>query len=272
MQSTDISIVFMVAGLSSRFGGRVKQFALVGPNNETLMEVSMNQAIKAGFGKIIFIVGEKTEVLFKDKFGNSYNGIPVLYAKQTFDANERDKPWGTADALVSAKDLIKEPFVVCNGDDIYGEESFQLMADWLRKNNSPATLGFELGRVVPNNGAVSRAIYTLDKNNNVLDLTETHGIEKAKFKEMKLTDKTLCSMNFFGLTPSVLTMLAEKVKNFKIAHKGDRKVECYLPTEVPNLLKEGKITLKLIPTKSDWIGITNPEDEATVRAVLAVKK
>jgi dTDP-glucose pyrophosphorylase len=138
------AIVYLVAGLSSRFGGKVKQFAQIGTNNETLIELSMNQALKAGFNKIIFVVGEKTEQLFKNKFGPSYKQIPVQYAKQEFNPEERDKPWGTCDALLSAKQLINEPFVVCNGDDLYGENTFKILVEWMEKNNSPATIGYPL--------------------------------------------------------------------------------------------------------------------------------
>jgi len=263
------SVVYMVAGMSSRFGGRVKQFAQVGINGETLIEVSMKQAIKTGFDKIIFIVGEKTETLFKEKFGNKYCEIPIFYAKQDFDANERDKPWGTCDAVVSAKEVICENFVVCNGDDIYGENSFKILHDWLSKNNSCATLGFELGKVVPEKGSVNRAVYETDKENNVLGLNEVIGIEKSKMGEMNLSENTLCSMNIFALTKSTLPLLEKKLQEFKSTHKGDRKSECYLPTELSNLIKQKKISLKLLPTPDSWIGITNPEDEEVVRKKLA---
>jgi choline kinase len=267
--NNSVSVVFMVAGLSSRFGGRVKQFAQVGKNGETLIEVSMKQAIKAGFGKIVFIVGEKTETLFREKFKDKYNEVPIFYAKQSFDLSERDKPWGTCDAVVSAKKVICENFVVCNGDDIYGENSFKILFQWLSENNSCATLGFELGKVILEKGSVNRAIYSFDKNSNVTDLKETIGIEKAKLKELGLNERTLCSMNIFALTKSTLSLLEEKLREFKSTHKGDRKSECYLPTELSNLIKQNKISLKLLPTPDAWIGITNPEDEEVVREKLA---
>ena len=116
MNSEDISIVYLVAGLSSRFGGKIKQFAKVGANNETLIEVSMQQAIEAGFTKIIFVVGNLTETPFKSYFKGTFQNKPILYAKQSFDTATRAKPWGTADALCSAHSLINSPFVVCNGE------------------------------------------------------------------------------------------------------------------------------------------------------------
>jgi len=268
--SRSTSIVYMVAGLSSRFGGKVKQFAVVGKNNETLIEISLNQAISAGFNKIVFIVGEKTENLFKEKFGSNYKGVPIFYAKQTFDSNLRDKPWGTCDAVVSAKEVINENFVVCNGDDLYGGKSFKILFDYLNNSNSSATLGFKLGKVVPNKGAVNRAIYSFDKNNNVLDLKETIGIEKEKFKEMNLTNETLCSMNIFALTKEILPKLEKRLNEFKSLHKTDRKIECYLPVEISELIKKKELNLKLLATPDEWMGITNPEDEPILKEKLSL--
>mgnify|MGYP001614605345 FL=1 len=128
----DIALVYMVAGLSSRFGGKIKQFAKVGPKGETIIEYSLNQALPEGFTKIIFIVGNKTEKPFRDMFGESYKGIPIFYSQQKFNEEEREKPWGTADALCSAKDVINCPFVVCNGDDIYGAETFRILVNHLK--------------------------------------------------------------------------------------------------------------------------------------------
>ncbi len=264
-----VSIVYMVAGMSSRFGGKIKQFARVGKNDETLIEVSINQALKAGFDKIIFIVGNMTEIPFKEKFKNSYKNIPVFYAKQTFDSNERDKPWGTCDAVVCAKELINESFVVCNGDDIYGENSFKILFDYLIKENSSATLGFELGKVIPDKGGSNRAIYSFDENNMVIGLNEIIGIEKNKLSEMNLKESTLCSMNIFALTKEVVLELEENLKNFKILNKNNRKIECYLPVELSKLINEKKLNLKLLSTPDNWLGVTNPEDEIIVKNVLS---
>ena len=128
-------VVYMVAGLSARFGGKIKQFAKIGPNDETLIEISVNQALKAGFDKIIFIVGEKTEAPFKEKFGEEHKGISVKYALQTYDPKFRDRPWGAADALCVAKNLIDDSFVVCNGDDLYGEETFRILLNHLKEKH-----------------------------------------------------------------------------------------------------------------------------------------
>jgi choline kinase len=262
----------MVAGMSSRFGGKIKQFARVGKNGETLIEISINQALKAGFNKIIFIVGNLTEVPFKEMFGTNYKGIPIFYAKQTFDPSERDKPWGTCDALVSAKEVIDESFVVCNGDDLYGENSFKILFNYLNEKNSSATLGFELGKVIPKMGGVNRAIYSFDKDNMVVNLNEIIGIEKVKLKEMGLNEKTLCSMNIFALTKDLVQKLEEKLQQFKTLNKNNRKIECYLPVELSKLIHEKKLDLKLISTPDDWLGITAPEDEPLLKSILAHKE
>jgi dTDP-glucose pyrophosphorylase len=268
----NISVVYMVAGLSSRFGGKVKQFAQVGANGETLIEISVQQAVKAGFNKIVFIVGEKTEKLFKEKFGSSYKGTPIFYATQSFDPSVRDKPWGTADAVVCAKEIIKEPFVVCNGDDIYGENTFKLLFDWMSKNSSPATIGYDLLKVLSDNGTVNRGIFSVSKDWFVTKIVETIGIDKSNLEKLGLSADNLCSQNIFCLKPETVSLLEKQLTDFKLTHDGDRKSECYLPTELSNLINQGKITLKLLRTPDEWIGVTNPEDEFTVRAFLAKNK
>src|SRR3989344_3711273 len=175
----DIAIVYMAAGLSSRFGGKIKQFAKVGINNETLIEYSLNQAIKSGITKIIFIVGEKTEQPFRELFKENYQGIPVYYALQIYDKKERDKPWGTTDALCSAKNLIDCPFIVCNGDDIYGENTFKILVNHFKKNKEEngASVGFKLINVIPEKGKVNRGIFKTNQNQEVRELKEVFNIE-----------------------------------------------------------------------------------------------
>lgn len=266
-----ISIVFMVAGMSSRFGGKIKQFARVGPEGETLIEYSIKQALNAGFEKIIFIVGEKTELHFKEMFGNSYNGIPVFYALQNFDARKRDRPWGTVDALVSAKEVVSENFAVCNGDDIYGENALRTAAKALKelKENEAIAIGYELGKVLPENGLANRGIFKLGKNNEVLGIAENFGVGKENLLQFGLNEKSLASMNLFGFSPKVLELLEQKLSEFKKLHLGDRKVECLLPVELAKLIKEGKLKISLLKTQDQWFGVTNPEDEEKVKQALS---
>ena len=260
----------MTAGLSSRFGGMIKQFAEIGPNEETLIEYSMNQAIPANFSKIIFIVGDLTEFAFREKFGNLYRGIKIEYAKQEFDKKLRDKPWGTVDALCSAIHLINEPCIVCNGDDIYGKSSFKILNDHLKNYNEDATLGYKLIETLPEKGMVNRGIFKIE-NNYVKILEEIFNISKENYKEKSINPKTFCSMNIFALHPKSIKELKNKLDNFKQKNYNERKLECLLPNEISNLIKEKKIKMRIYNSNESWLGITNPEDEIIVRERLKNK-
>lgn len=264
----DIALVYMVAGISSRFGGRIKQFSEVGPNNETLIEYSMNQALPAGFTKIVLIVGNRTEHPFKEKFGNSYKEIPIQYTLQKFDEEKRDRPWGTVDALCTIKDAVKCPFVICNGDDIYGEESFQILIDQLKTKSTGATTGYKLGNVLPEKGGVNRAIFEVNSNDEIQSLKEEFDLTKENLDEKGLSENSLCSMNIFGLQPDTVRKLNGILEKFKEEHKGDRRIECLLPNELGNLIKENKLIINLYPTNGKWFGVTNPGDEIKIKESL----
>jgi len=261
-----ISIVFMAAGMSSRFGGRIKQFAQV-TENETLIEYSLNQAIKAGFNKIIFVVGNLTEKPFKEKFGSSYNGIPICYALQTFSPENRDKPWGTADALVSAKPFLNDSFVVCNGDDLYGENTFKILFNHLQNSEDEATIGYRLIDALPEKGEVNRGMFNVEQS-HVQNITETFNISKENLRSKSLKEEDFCSQNIFAFHPQILDILEKVVTEFKSSCPNDRKAECLLPTELSNLIKSKKIKMKIYSTPDKWIGVTNPEDEEIVRNYL----
>jgi len=265
----EIAIVYMVAGMSSRFQGKIKQFAQVGPNNEILTEYSLNQALKAGFSKIVFIVGNKTEQPFKEKFKDNFQGIPIQYTLQTFDESERDKPWGTADALCTLKNTIDCPFVICNGDDIYGEEAFKILYNHLQNFNESAVIGYKLINVIPEQGKTNRAIFQVNENNYVQNLEEIFDIEKSNLELTNTKPDNLCSMNIYGFHPEIINHLEQERELFKQQNKGDRKIEFLLPNEVNKLIKNNKIKIKLYSTSEKTIGITNPEDEEVVRSLLA---
>ena len=263
----DLALVYMVAGLSSRFDGKIKQFAIIDNKGTTLIEKSIEQALPAGFTKIIFIVGNKTEIPFKEKFGNSYKGIPIEYAIQGFNEEGRDRPWGTLDALASTKGIVDSPFIVLNGGDLYGEETFKILANQLKNNNENMTVGYTLSKVIPEEGSINRGIYKIEKG-YVKEIDEVLGIEKSKLHEKNLNETDLCSMNIFGLQLETLNLLEDIVSNFKEEHKGDRKIECFLPVELSNLIKAEKIKMKILPTTGQWHGVTNPGDEEIIRKEL----
>jgi choline kinase len=264
-EKKDIALVYLVAGISSRFGGKIKAFEKVGPAGEPLIEYSIKQALTTGFTKIIFIVGNKTEKEFKDFFKDNYNGIPVIYSLQYFDEKLRDKPWGTCDAICTLKGIIDCPFVICNGDDLYQKNAFETLVKHLKKDKDEATLGYILKDVMPKEGLVNRGIFRVNKEGYITDLKEEIGISFSNLKERKIKETDLCSMNIFALYPKTIDLLYNQLKNFKETNKEDRKIECYLPVEISNLVKENKIKMKLYPISSKWIGITNPGDEELVK-------
>jgi len=268
----DVALVYMVAGISSRFGGKVKQFAPVGKNGETLIESSLNQALPAGFTKIIFIVGEKTEDLFMEKFGDEYKGVPVYYTFQEYDEETRDRPWGTTDALCTIEEIVDCPFVICNGDDLYGETAFRVAADYIsdpENKGESITMGYQLEEVLPEEGSVNRGIFQVNEESYVTNLVEVLNIEKNNLQASGLTGDNFCSMNIFGFSLDVIGELKKILEKFKQEHQGDRKAECYLPNNVSQLIKEGKIIMKIYSTPDKWYGLTNPEDEEKIRQELA---
>jgi len=257
------TIVYIVAGMSSRFGGKIKQFAKIGPDGETLIEYSLNQALKAGFNKIIFVVGEKTEQPFKEMFGDSYKNIPIQYTLQTFDST-RDRPWGTSDATCTIKG-ITEPFVICNGDDIYGENSFKILYDHLQTSTEGATLGYILKNVLQ--GEVNRGIFTVDSG-YVQKIDEHLKIHKDNLSERGLTPDHLCSMNIFALHPETIDHLHELVEEFKSVNAGHRTAEALIPVQLTNLIADGRLKMKIMQAPDTWIGVTTPEDEVIVKKFL----
>ncbi len=261
-----ITIAYMVAGISSRFQGKIKQFAKIGPKGERLIEYSLNQALSAGFNQIIFIVGNLTEKPFKEKFGNQYKGIPIKYVLQRYDSKKRNKPWGTLDAICQIKKVINSPFVICNGDDLYGKESFKILANHLKNKKTSATLGYNLLKVLPEKGYVNRGIFET-KENKIVSIKEILNISKENFLSKGLNENTTTSMNIFAFQPEILKKLNKKLIKFKKENKNNRDIECYLPTELSNLIKEG-LVIEIYPTPDNWVGITNPEDEFKVRELL----
>lgn len=259
----DIAIVYMVAGMSSRFG-KVKQFAKVGPSGETLIEYSLNQALKSGFTKIVFIVGEKTESGFRELFGDSYKNTPVYYAYQGYDKDKRDRPWGTVDAVCCARKLLNCRFVICNGDDIYGERTFKIMVNHIKTKKHCATVGYKVSSVLSGKGDVNRGLFELE-NHMLKSITEVFNINAENLKEKGLNENSLVSMNMFALNPKVVKKLCMILDKFKKDHQNDRKIECLLPHELSNLIKNDGLEIELYSTSDTWLGLTNPEDEEIVR-------
>jgi len=259
----ELAVLYPVAGMSSRFGGKMKWLVKVGPSGESLIEYSVNQALSAGFNKIIFIVSKKTYSFFRDIFRDNYKDIRVFYAFQDFDTITRDKPWGTVDALCSGIHLIDCPTVFCNGDDIYGEESFRIIANHFNKDLGDVAVGYKLKNVLPDKGGVNRGVFQLE-GDYVVGLKEVFNVEKINLIEKGLRDDDLVSMNIFGFLPETVKKLHNRLIRFKELNKESRIAECLLPEEVGELVKQG-LRMKVYPTPEKWFGVTNPEDELRVR-------
>nr|QBK88416.1 MAG: MobA-like NTP transferase domain protein [Mimivirus LCMiAC01] len=269
-----ICLVILAAGISSRYGGFPKQLVKIGPKNETLIEYSVDQALHSPFSQIHFIISEKTKFI-QTIFGKNYHEIPVTYSMQTFDKNTqsstnsrqslvRKKPWGTTDAITTIKGHVTTPFIVCNGDDIYGELTFKDCFNCMEKLGGNITMGFWLGDTMPRMGKVNRGVMHIDPHGFMEDLTEKIGIEKRNLSSIVL-ENTITSVNFFGFQPDVIDMLVQKNNKFKTKHKDNQTIEHLMPTTVNELVQENKIKVRILMSRDKWYGITNPGDEIVVR-------
>lgn len=258
-----VAIVFMVAGMSSRFGGKPKQLERVGPNNETLIEYSVNQALKSKFSQLVFITNPKTEHLFKELFNDTYMGRSVSYIQQYYDTTKRTRPWGTTDAICSLCGTIDEPLILVNGDDIYGEESFSLGFQHMEKNNTNVIGTLKLLETLPESGTVNRGV--IDVCDGFVTNIEEHLNISRENTELF---NSYANINFIGLQSNVLDYLHQILIEFKQTHKNDPKIECLLPNNLSSLIHEGVITMQYFVISHPILGITNPGDEIILRKQL----
>jgi choline kinase len=279
------TLFVLAAGMGSRYGG-LKQLDGLGPNGETIMDYSIYDAIKAGFGKIVFVIRKSFETDFKElvvnKFKNLidveivFQDIANVPAGSTYIA-EREKPWGTNHAVLMGKDVIKEPFAVINADDFYGQESFAVLADFLRsvagKQNEYCMVGYHVGNTLSESGSVSRGVCEVDEKGNLTNVVErTHIEEKGgaiiyldeKGEEVSIAANTPVSMNMWGFTPDYFDYSEEYFIEF-LAENGQKlKSEFYIPLAVNNLIVSGKVSCKVLDTTSKWFGVTYAEDRPQV--------
>jgi len=285
----DTALVIMAAGIGSRFGGGIKQLAPVGPNGEIIMDYSIHDALEAGFNKIVFIIRRDLEKDFREVIGNRIEKIcDVSYAFQESDnlpggfktPAERKKPWGTGQAILSCKGIVKDPFVVINADDYYGKEAFVRVHDYLvseeaRKNPFDFCMaGFILKNTLSENGGVTRGICKVDENDMLLNVVETSDITKVPGGAavpdqdgnlVPIDAECYVSMNFWGLTPAFIDCLEDEFIRFLSNVKpDDYKVEFLLPAIIDDMIKSGKATVKLLETKDKWFGVTYKEDAPVV--------
>lgn len=280
------TLVIMAAGIGSRFGGGIKQLQPVGPNGEIIMDYSIKDAKAAGFDKVVFIIRKDLEKDFKEIIDNRIEKeIEVAYAYQELDdlpkgftkPEGRTKPWGTGQAILVCKDIVKEPFVVINADDYYGREAFVKLHNFLM--SEPAYIdgklnlgmaGFILGNTLSENGAVTRGICDVDARGYLTDVIETKGIEKtengAVVREEGREDRVLdtashVSMNMWALPTEFMSVLENGFAKFLgNLSEDDTKSEYLLPIIIDGLIKSGKAQVKLEETNDKWYGITYKED------------
>ena len=286
------SLVIMAAGIGSRFGGGIKQLEPVGMHGEIIMDYSIHDAIEAGFNKIIFIIRKDIEEAFREVIGERIEAIckqlnvEIDYAFQAMDdlpegvklPKDRTKPWGTGQAVLACKGLIKEPFAVINADDYYGKEAFVKIHEFLVENYTPekskelCMAGFILGNTLSDNGTVTRGICAVDENDYLTDVVETYEIKKtsdgAESQGNRIDVNAHVSMNMWGLTPEFVGLLEEGFVEFFENIKGDEakelKGEYLLPIYIDELLKKGKVSVRLLETQDKWFGVTYKEDKPVV--------
>lgn len=267
-----VALVYLVAGISSRFNNQPKHLSCVGPNNETLIEYSLNEALKTPFNNIFLIVSPKTKEGLYKLLGDSYKNIKITYVTQKYDTITRDKPWGTGDAISLLDGIVTTDFIVCNGDDLYGESTFKKCYDALLDTEKMnVTMAFILKNGLPTSGKVNRGIYKfkdikIKKYLEVASLVETFNIEKKKLTETEL--EQYISMNFFGLRKEILPVLNQMNKQFKLDNMNERTKENLLPVNLGQLIKDNKTILIAVPTQEKCNGITNPGDEIILKKQL----
>lgn len=282
------SLVIMAAGIGSRFGGGIKQLEPVGPNNEIIMDYSIHDAIEAGFNKIVFIIRKDIEKDFREVIGDRIeevckeHGVEVAYAFQSLDSlpdgvtvpEGRTKPWGTGQAVLSCKGIVNEPFAVINADDYYGKESFVKIHEFLskytpEKPNDFCMAGFILKNTLSENGGVTRGICKVDEHSYLTDVVETSNIEKtsdgAAVDGVAVDRDSYVSMNMWGLTPGFMQLLEDGfVEFFKGIAGNELKAEYLIPIYIGELLREHKVSVKVLETNDKWFGVTYKEDKPVV--------
>ena len=293
------TLLVLAAGMGSRYGG-LKQMDGLGPNGETIIDYSIYDAVQAGFGKVVYIVREYFLEQFKETVRRKYSGVRCLdgsplefvFVTQELDRipsrftlnPERQKPWGTAHAVLMAKDVIDEPFVVINGDDFYGRESFAVAGEWCRAHAGSrgvyAIVGFALENTLSENGSVSRGICSYGPEKHLESVVEhlnikreedgvIRGDDSVSGTHVELNGADLCSMNMWCCTPDYFEGSAAIFEEFLEKNINEPKKEFYIPFAIDCLVKKGTARCDVLATPSRWFGVTYKEDRPAVVAKFA---
>ncbi|MDD3721425.1 MAG: sugar phosphate nucleotidyltransferase [Lutibacter sp.] len=278
------TLVILAAGVGSRYGG-LKQLDTFSEQGDTILDFSIYDAIRAGFGKVVFIIRKNIEADFKAFFDKKLTGkIEVEYVFQELENipekyldNNREKPWGTGHALLMAKEVVKENFAVINADDFYGSEAFKVMADSLKEMNSESTdfnmMGYVLKNTISNYGSVSRGECSVNKNDFLTGVTERTHIEKVngvlKYKDendhlFPISEETIVSMNFFGFTPKYFELSASLFEEFLAKSYKELKAEFFIPLVINHIIVNELATMKVLKSNARWFGVTYKQDKEYV--------
>ncbi len=280
------TLLILAAGLGSRYGS-MKQTESFGPNGETITDYSIYDALKAGFGKILFVISPAMEEEFKTSYIKKFpESFDIDYVTQSVNdvpsrievSTERKKPWGTAHAVLMAAQKIKEPFAVINADDFYGRTSYQMVSEYLTAVKETefeefCMAGYLIEKTLSDHGSVSRGICEVDEHNYLTRITERTKIERKdgqivfkdeEDKEQPVNEGTLVSMNLFGFTPGIFPHLERYFENFIRVNSGNPKAEIYLPIVVQNMINEKLARTKVLATAETWFGVTYREDRPIV--------
>lgn len=278
------SILVLAAGMGSRYGGN-KQLDTVGPAGETIIDYSIYDAIRAGFGKIVFVIRRDIEDQVKERFVEKLRDkIEVDYVFQEITnlpegvkvAPERTKPWGTSHAILVTEGKIKEPFGVINADDYYGVESFRILYDFLTNDKDPncySIVGYKLGNTLSDHGHVNRGVCKVGQDGLLQHIVETRQIEKIEGgakapgpdgQDLLFTGDEIVSMNLFGFKPSCYEYLGKEFREFIDTKGMDLKAELDIPTSLDKFVKNGTIRIKVLMSNEKWFGVTYREDKPYV--------
>ena len=282
------TLLVMAAGMGSRYGG-LKQIDPVGPNGEIIIDYSIYDAVKAGFGKVVFIIRHHFEEAFKDKIGRKVERVAeTAYACQELEEclygheipQGREKPWGTGHAILVARAVVEGPFAVINADDYYGADSLKVIADFLAgggvaHEKDYAMVGYVLRNTLSEYGHVSRGVCECDGELFLKKIKERKKVRKdglgaiytdPEGKDHKLTGDEVVSMNLWGFGLSIFEHLEVQFKEFLSRHGQELKSELYIPSVVDGLVESGQVQVKVLPTHDTWFGVTYQEDKALATA------
>ncbi|MGA0555649.1 nucleotidyltransferase family protein [Larkinella sp. VNQ87] len=286
------TLLILAAGIGSRYGG-IKQLDQFGPNGETIIDYSLYDAIRAGFGKVVFIIREELRKDFEEIFLPKLEGkLEVDFAIQALNSYvpddlgpvQRTKPWGTGHAMLCAWEQTDTPFAIINADDFYGQEAFEILAKFLTDNTDDqlhALVGYEIQNTLSEHGSVSRGVCDLNPNetlSSVIERTKIYRLNEGEnagqivFEEpdglTPLAPDTPVSMNFWGFKPAVFPLVLEQFTDYARANFNAPKAEFYIPTIMTNLIQRGQGQCQVFRSRSEWFGVTYPEDKPLVQASL----